>query len=72
MAGFDEVEEFGVGQGINNVKLGLRLRYEIKRELAPYLSVSWNKKLGDTADLAEAEGEDTGDFRVLAGVTMWF
>ncbi len=72
MIAFDEVEEFGVGKGINNVKLGLRLRYEIKREFAPYIGVSWNKKLGDTADMAEAEGEDTGDFRVLAGVRMWF
>ncbi|MCL7744386.1 copper resistance protein B [Guyparkeria hydrothermalis] len=69
---FDKVEEFGVGQGINNVKLGVRLRYEIKREFAPYIGVSWNRKLGDTADMAEAEGEDTSDFRVLAGVRMWF
>lgn len=67
-----EVERFGVGQGMNNVKLGLRLRYEIKREFAPYIGVSWNKKLGDTADLAEAEGEDSEISSVVAGVRMWF
>ncbi|NIR58524.1 MAG: copper resistance protein B [Gammaproteobacteria bacterium] len=67
-----EVEEFGVGEGFNFVKLGLRLRYEIKRELAPYIGVSWNRKLGDTADLAEAEGEDDADTAVVVGVRMWF
>ncbi|MDG4866595.1 copper resistance protein B [Guyparkeria sp. 1SP6A2] len=72
MIAFDEVEEFGVGQGINHVKLGLRLRYEIKREFAPYVGVSWNRKLGDTADLVRAEGGDPSDLRLLGGVRMWF
>ncbi len=35
------------------------MRYHIPREFAPYLGVSWNRKLGETADLAEADGEDT-------------
>jgi copper resistance protein B len=72
MVAFDEVEEFGVGQGINHVKLGLRLRYEIKREFAPYVGVSWKKQLGDTADLAREEGHDTDDLRLVAGVRLWF
>lgn len=67
-----EVEEFGVGEGFNDVQLGLRLRYEIRREFAPYVGVSWSRKLGDTADLAEAEGEDRERASVLAGVRMWF
>lgn len=69
---FSEVEEFGVGEGLTNVKLGLRLRYEIFREFAPYIGVSWNRKLGDTADLAEAEGGDATRATVLAGIRMWF
>lgn len=72
LVAFDEVEEFGVGQGINHIKLGLRLRYEIRREFAPYVGVSWNKKLADTADLAKAEGRDSGDLRLLAGLRLWF
>jgi len=39
----------------------LRLRYEIRRELAPSVGVGWVKKLGDSADFARAEGEDTGN-----------
>lgn len=69
---FDEVEEFGVGKGLTNVKLGLRLRYEIRREFAPYVGIHWSKKLGDTADLAEAENEDTERGSLVAGVRMWF
>lgn len=67
-----EVEEYGVGQGFNDVVLGLRLRYEIRRELAPYIGASWNRKLGETADFAEAEGEDIDVASFVAGIRFWF
>ena len=67
-----DTEDFGVGQGLNSLCLGLRLRYEIRRELAPYVGVTWKHKLGDTADLARAEGEDSEDLSVLAGLRFWF
>ena len=69
---FDAVERFGVGQGVNDVQLGLRLRYELRREFAPYIGITWNRKFGDTADLARDEGEDTGVTAVVAGVRLWF
>lgn len=67
-----EVEELGVGQGINHIELGLRLRYEIRREFAPYIGVSWNRKLGETADLAEAEGSDIDVISFVVGLRFWF
>ncbi len=67
-----EVEEFGVGSGLNNIQLGLRLRYEIKREFAPYLGISWNRKLSETADMAKLEGADVSVFGVVAGVRLWY
>lgn len=67
-----EVEEYGVGQGFNDITLGLRLRYEIRREFAPYIGVSWTRKLGETADLAEKEGEDTDVTAFVAGIRFWF
>lgn len=66
------VEERGIGRGVNNVELGLRLRYEIKREFAPYLGVVWSRKLGETADLAEAQGEDVRRAAIVAGIRAWF
>jgi len=71
-AAAQKVEEFSVGAGINDIELGLRLRYEIKREFAPYIGVSWTNKFGGTADIAREEGERTDDFAVLAGVRVWF
>lgn len=61
-----------IGSGFSSVGVGLRLRYEIRRELAPYLGVQWERKLGDTGDLAEATGRDPNDTMVVAGVRVWF
>jgi copper resistance protein B len=63
---------WGVGRGINDVQLGLRLRYEIRREFAPYVGVEWTRKLGDTADLARAQGADVSVPALVAGVRLWF
>jgi copper resistance protein B len=67
-----EVEEFGVGEGFNDVELGLRLRYEIRREFAPYIGVSWTRLLGNTADFARREGDEVDNLAFVAGVRMWF
>lgn len=67
-----EVEKFGVGEGLNNIELGIRLRYEIRREFAPYIGISWNKLIGDTADIARSEGEDDDKKSLLVGIRMWF
>ncbi|MCG7977354.1 MAG: copper resistance protein B [Candidatus Thiodiazotropha endolucinida] len=65
-------EERGIGSGLSDMSLGLRLRYEIRREFAPYIGVNWNKQFGDTADFTEAEGEDTSDTQVVFGIRAWF
>ncbi len=61
-----------IGSGLSNAELGLRLRYEIKREFAPYIGVSWDRKLGKTADYARARGDDVGGATVVAGIRAWF
>jgi len=50
-----EVREYGIGKGINDVQLGLRLRYEIRRKFAPYVGLEWSRKIGDTAKLTRAK-----------------
>ena len=64
--------ERGVGAGLSTTDLGFRLRYEIKREFAPYLGITWSNKWGETADFAEAAGEDTGGARFVTGLRLWF
>jgi copper resistance protein B len=67
-----EVPKWGVGNGFNDVQLGFRLRYEIEREFAPYVGISWNRKLGETADFTREEGGDASTFGLVGGVRMWF
>jgi len=67
-----EDRENAIGAGIADLSLGLRLRYEIIREIAPYVGVQWQRKLGDTADLARAAGTDDSDVFFVAGVRAWF
>jgi copper resistance protein B len=60
-----------VGSGLNSIGLGARLRYEIRREFAPYVGVSWTRLTSGTADLARLEGEDSSAFGLVLGVRMW-
>lgn len=62
----------GTGTGLSRGEIGLRLRYEPRREVAPYLGVVREKKLGDTADLARAAGRDTSETRAVVGIRLWF
>jgi len=61
-----------LGSGLANASVGLRLRYEIKREFAPYIGVQWVGKFGGTADFARDEGQRTSDTQFVAGLRFWF
>jgi copper resistance protein B len=61
-----------IGAGVSEVSFGLRLRYELRREFAPYLGFAWSWRVGDSADFAEAAGEEPSEFSVLAGIRAWF
>jgi copper resistance protein B len=67
-----DVPANGVGAGLSDLELGVRLRYEIKREFAPYVGVEWAKKVGTTARFARAAGEDDDVVNVVAGIRFWF
>ena len=62
----------GVGKGLNSTDLGLRVRYEITREIAPYIGVSWFRRYGETAKFARDEGEPTDVISFVGGVRIWF
>lgn len=61
-----------LGAGLSDLTLGLRLRYEIRREFAPYLGIEWSGMYGGTADYARAEGGATKETRYVAGLRFWF
>lgn len=64
--------ERGLGSGLSNGSLGLRLRYEITRQFAPYIGVSWDKAFGQTANYLLNDGESTAELNLFAGVRIWF
>ncbi|MBI0476953.1 copper resistance protein B [Sphingomonas sp. MA1305] len=67
-----DVPENRIGSGLSNAELGLRLRYEVRREFAPYIGVSWDRRFGDTARFARADGDKATSRSIVAGVRMWF
>ena len=71
-ASAQDVEEYGVAAGFSGIELGLRLRYEIHRKFAPYIGVSWEAALGETANIIEDSGGDPDIVAFVAGVKFWF
>lgn len=71
-AAVQEVPEFGVGTGLNELELGWRMRYELRREFAPYIGFSWARRVGGTASLARSEGAEVSDFSLVGGFRVWF
>jgi copper resistance protein B len=64
--------DIGVGAGLSEAEIGARLRYDIRREFAPYIGVQYSRAFGRTARYRRDEGEDVGGFQLLAGVRTWF
>ena len=62
----------GVGAGVSDAAFGLRLRYEVRREIAPYVGVEWDRSFGETAGFMRNAGHDTGSWQWVAGVRFWF
>jgi copper resistance protein B len=71
-AAVQDVPEFGVGSGLGGLEVGLRVRYELLREVAPYLGVSWERRLMEAADLARTAGESVQQLSVVAGLRLWY
>ena len=62
----------GTGSGLSDIELGLRLRYEIKREFAPYFGVSYDSKIGNSARFARTNGERVSAASFVVGLRTWF
>jgi len=67
-----DIPELEMGSGLTSVTAGLRLRYEIGKEFAPYVGVEWSRSFGDTADYARARGDDVDATRFVVGIKAWF
>lgn len=66
----DEKRE--IESGLSSLTTGLRLRYEFSRQLAPYIGVEWENKMGDTRKQIKAADEEKAETCWLAGIRFWF
>jgi copper resistance protein B len=60
------------GAGVGDSSLGLRLRYEVNRQFAPYIGVTWDRSYGNTARFLEQDGGRRNEVSFVTGVRMWF
>lgn len=68
----EDDDELAIAAGFAEVEAGIRLRYEITREFAPYIGINYESLLGDTRDLAEEDDEETSDTQLVVGLRFWF
>ena len=68
----EDIPELSIGSGVTSLQLGARLRYEIRKEFAPYVGVEWTRHFGNTADYLKAAGHDVEDTRLVVGLRAWF
>jgi len=69
---FQDVPEYEQWQGMTDVTLGARLLYHLRREFAPYIGMTWSRKIAETANNVEKAGGDIDDRAVVAGLKFWF
>ncbi len=70
-AAIQHAHAFDVGTGWNDISAGLRFRYELRREFAPYVGVNWNHLFGETADYARRSGTEPQGFALVGGIRAW-
>jgi copper resistance protein B len=68
----DDLVEMGFGKGLSTVSASMRLRYEIRREFAPYIGYEWTRAYGNTASFRQQAGQVSEDASWVAGFRIWF
>jgi copper resistance protein B len=67
-----DIPRLGIGTGLDKIEIGVRLRYEIIREIAPYIGIEQSWRVGNSADYARALGEDPSTTNYVVGIRFWF
>lgn len=66
------IRELGLGTGLTSAEAGLRLRYQVSPQFAPYVGIGYERAFGGTRRLRRAEGERSGGLHASAGLRFWF
>lgn len=68
----EDIPQLRIGSGLSSLQVGARLRYEFRKEFAPYVGLEWTKSFGNTADFLAADGRSSVDTRLVVGIRAWF
>jgi copper resistance protein B len=61
-----------LGSGLSDLEIGLRLRYEVRRQFAPYVGVVWSRQFGETAEQVRESGGNPNELQFVLGLRAWF
>jgi copper resistance protein B len=61
-----------IGSGLSTLEIGARLRYELRREFAPYIGFVWLRHFGETTDFVRAAGGKADSLELALGLRVWF
>ena len=62
----------GLGDGLTELELGVRLHYKVRPDFSPYLGYVLTALSGETADIARAAGQQRRSREAVAGLSFWF
>ena len=61
-----------LGTGLTDLDTGLRLRYEIRRKLAPYIGFAYTNRFGSSAEYSRQAGESVFNPSFVFGLRVWY
>ena len=70
-AALQDVPEYDVRSGLNDYEMGVRVRYEFRREFAPYVGWSRSRRVGGSTDLGTPHGDPASESRFVVGLRLW-
>ena len=60
------------GSGLSDAEIGMRLRYDLRREFSPYVGVQYKRSFGATRRYVKNVGKSPGGWSILTGIRAWF
>ncbi len=70
-ASMQDVPAYGVTRGLNDYETGVRMRYEFRREFAPYVGITRSRRSGDGAEAEVASVNAAARNQFVLGVRLW-
>lgn len=70
-AALQSVRRFDVRSGFNDYEFGLRIRYEIRREFAPYIGWTRTQRVGGNGAVISPEPRAVPGTRFVMGLRLW-